>query len=92
MFPNAARAHGWRRYSTILRFSATGNVTLDGGLGDWTAADRIDISLGAAGYEIYGRVTGENYVIALKAPFAIGANTTAWLNTDRNAADDRGDR
>ena len=63
-----------------------GSITLDGSLGDWTAADRIDTSLGVAGYEVYGRLTGDNYVIALKAPGAIGGNTTAWLNTDRNAA------
>ncbi|MFM1815781.1 MAG: hypothetical protein RLZ98_2476, partial [Pseudomonadota bacterium] len=63
-----------------------GSITLDGSLSEWTTADRLDSSLGVAGYEIYGRITGDNYVIALKAPEAIGANTTAWLNTDINAA------
>ncbi len=63
-----------------------GNATLDGSLSEWSAADRIDASLGVAGYEIYGRVTGDNYVVALKSATAIGANTTAWLNTDRDAA------
>ncbi len=62
-----------------------GSITLDGNLGDWTSADRIDTSLGLAGYEIYGKLTADNYVMALRAPGAIGANTTAWLNTDRNA-------
>ena len=63
-----------------------GNVVLDGGLSDWTAADRIDTTFGVAGYEVYGRITADNYVIALKAPVAIGTNTTAWLNTDLDAA------
>lgn len=61
-----------------------GSVTLDGALAEWTAADRIDATLGLSGYEIYGKVTGDNYVIALKSEIAIGANTTAWLNTDQN--------
>lgn len=63
-----------------------GNVVLDGGLTEWSAADRIDASLGVAGYEVYARITVDNYVIALKSPTAIGVNTTVWLNTDRNAA------
>jgi Ca2+-binding RTX toxin-like protein len=63
-----------------------GSVVLDGSLADWTAADRIDASFGTAGYEIYSKVTADNYVIALKSAQTIGANTTIWLNTDRNAA------
>jgi len=63
-----------------------GDVTLDGDLTDWTQAQRIDSTLGVAGYELYGKVTADNYVIAIKAPTAIGANTTAWLNTDQDAA------
>ena len=62
-----------------------GNVVLDGSLAEWTVADRIDTTLGVAGYEVYGRITADNYVIALKAPGAIGVNSTVWLNTDRNA-------
>ena len=66
--------------------TTVGSVVLDGSLSEWTGADRIDTTLGVPGYEIYGRVTADNYVFALKSAVAIGANTTAWLNTDRNAA------
>ncbi len=65
-----------------------GSVTLDGSLAaDWTASDRIDTAAPVAGYEVYGKVTGDHYVFAIKSTngTAIGANTTAWLNTDRNA-------
>jgi serralysin len=61
-----------------------GSLTLDGSLTDWTTADRIDKSLGIPGYEVYGKASGDSFVFALKAPAAIGANTTAWLNTDGN--------
>ncbi len=59
-------------------------LTIDGKLDDWTAADRIDRGL-PAGYAIYARSNGTDMAFALKAPVAIGANTTAWLNTDRDA-------
>ena len=59
-------------------------VILDGNLNDWTAADRIDRGLGE-GYAIYARADGADFVFAMTAPTAIGTNTTAWLNTDRNA-------
>ena len=64
-----------------------GNVTLDGSLSDWTASQRIDTVAPTAGYEVYGRTAGDSYVFAIKAPggVSIGANTTAWLNTDQNA-------
>jgi Ca2+-binding RTX toxin-like protein len=60
-------------------------VVLDGNLNDWTAQDRIDRGLGD-GYAIYARSDGDAFAFAMKAPAVIGANTTAWLNTDRNAA------
>lgn len=63
-----------------------GSITLDGNLADWTAADQIDKTLSPSGYDIYAKTTGGSYVFALKAPGAIGAGTTAWLNTDQNAA------
>lgn len=66
--------------------AVVGTVTLDGVLSEWTAANRIDTALGAVGYEIYARVDGDAYIFAMKAPILIGANTTAWLNTDLNAA------
>ena len=63
-----------------------GAVTLDGALGDWTAANRIDGVAPVAEYEVYGRTSGDSYVYAIKAPVgtSIGANTTLWLNTDQN--------
>ncbi len=64
-----------------------GSFTLDGVLSDWTAANRLDTAAtGTAGYELYGAVTNNTFVIAIQAPGAIGATTTAWLNTDQNAA------
>jgi Ca2+-binding RTX toxin-like protein len=67
--------------------AAFGSVALDGALGDWTAADRLDTAAsGVAGYELYGKFTGDAYVFAVKAPGPIGANTTFWLNTDQNLA------
>ncbi|WP_082467309.1 cadherin domain-containing protein [Sphingomonas sp. Leaf25] len=59
-------------------------ITLDGNLNDWNQADRIDRGLGE-GYAIYAKSDGDAFAFALKAPGVIGANTTAWLNTDRNA-------
>jgi Ca2+-binding RTX toxin-like protein/peptidoglycan/xylan/chitin deacetylase (PgdA/CDA1 family) len=74
--------------STPVEFAATvGTVTLDGSLAEWTAADRLDSAAsGAAGYELYGKFTGNAYVFALKSAVAIGADTTVWLNTDQNKA------
>ena len=63
-----------------------GTLTLDGSLTDWTAADRLTVTgTTAAGYELYSRLTGGNLTFALKAPVAIGATTTVWLDTDRSA-------
>src|SRR3712207_4217471 len=63
-----------------------GSITLDGSLTDWAANDQIDKILSVGGYDIYAKATGASYVFAVKAPVAIGANTTMWLNTDRNAS------
>ena len=65
-----------------------GSQTLDGALTDWTAASRIDGSSPVTGFEVFGKSTGDHYVFALKAPAGttVGANTTFWLNTDRNVA------
>ncbi|MFC3174632.1 M10 family metallopeptidase C-terminal domain-containing protein [Novosphingobium bradum] len=61
-------------------------ITLNGSLDDWLASQRIDSGL-PAGYEIYGTTDANNFIFAIKvpSPTAIGANTTVWLNTDRNA-------
>jgi serralysin len=65
-----------------------GDITLDGSLSDWSPQYRIDGVAPVDGWEAYGRVSGDSYVFALKAPAGttIGPNTTAWLNTDQNAA------
>lgn len=60
-------------------------MVVDGNLLDWSAADRIDTGL-ASGYSVYAKADGDAFVFALTSPTAISANTTAWLNTDRNAA------
>lgn len=65
--------------------ATTTSIILDGDLSDWRAADRIDSGLGD-GYSIHARSDGADFVFAMTAPMAIEANTTAWLNTDRNAA------
>jgi peptidoglycan/xylan/chitin deacetylase (PgdA/CDA1 family) len=63
-----------------------GNITLDGALTDWTATDRLDIlpGSGQAGYEVYGKNTVDGYAFAIKSAVNIGANTTIWLDTDKN--------
>ncbi len=74
--------------SAPVEFAATyGTVTLDGALGEWTAADRLDTAAsGAAGYALYGKFTGDAYVFAISSAVAIGAGTTVWLNTDQSKA------
>ncbi|CAN7360536.1 M10 family metallopeptidase C-terminal domain-containing protein [Devosia sp. LjRoot3] len=59
----------------------------DGLLTEWTAAQRLDTGAGVvAGYELYGTVSEDKFVFALKSAVAIGQNTTFWLNTDANVA------
>lgn len=72
-------------------------ITIDGGITDWTAVDRIDTSAGftVAGYELSGRYESGAYKFLLRAvpqtgtpatpATTIGPNTTIWLNTDQNA-------
>lgn len=68
-----------------------GNITIDGGLSDWTNRDRLDLvpGTGVSGYEVYGKYAGNAYVLAIKSASSssdpIGANTTIWLDTDQNA-------
>lgn len=68
-----------------------GNITVDGGLSDWTTRDRLDLvpGTGVSGYEVYGKYAGNAYVLAIKSASSssepIGANTTVWLDTDQNA-------
>jgi serralysin len=71
-----------------VELSATyGNITIDGNASDWTAADRLETpGTTLPGYEIYAKYAGDNYIFAVKSDSnPIGAGTTFWLNTDRNA-------
>ncbi|GJE44810.1 DUF4214 domain-containing protein [Methylobacterium soli] len=61
--------------------------TIDGSLTDWTSADRLDLpGLSRPGLALYGTYEAGQYVFGLSTGTAIGAGTTFWLNTDRNAA------
>lgn len=61
--------------------------THDGLLTEWTAADRLETPLTAtAGYELYGKYAGGDFVFALKSDVVIGPNTTFWFNTDNDAS------
>ncbi len=75
---------------TALELNTTyGNITLDGNLADWTSNDRLDFlpGTGQPGYEVYGKLTGDAYVFAIKSDgTAIGSGTTVWLNTDRDTS------
>ena len=78
--------HRGKSVAVEFAASAAGSITLDGSLADWTPADQIDRSLSVSGYDLYAKQSGGYYVFALKAPVAVGASSTAWLNTDQNAA------
>src|SRR5690349_19761551 len=59
--------------------------TIDGDLTDWTSADRLNaLGTTATGYDLYSTFSDGNLVFALKAPIAIGASTTIWLDSDRS--------
>ncbi len=61
--------------------------TFDGLLTEWTAEQRLEAEgTGVDGYELYGRVDADDFVVALKSAVPIGPNTTFWINTDSNAA------
>ncbi|MBJ6123250.1 M10 family metallopeptidase C-terminal domain-containing protein [Sphingomonas mollis] len=61
-------------------------IRIDGTLDEWIEDDRIDGAAPVSGYRVYGTSDTSTYSIALTSPTAIGANTTIWLNTDRNAS------
>lgn len=58
----------------------------DGLLTEWTAAQRIDGAAAVPGYELYGAVQNDSFVFGVRSAVAIGAETTFWLNTDKDAA------
>ncbi|MEO5597142.1 MAG: M10 family metallopeptidase C-terminal domain-containing protein [Novosphingobium sp.] len=59
------------------------NIILDGLLGDWAPSELIG---SVSGYQVFAKADATDYIFALAAPTAIGANTTVWLNTDLNEA------
>ena len=63
---------------------AVGAVTLNGNLSEWTAAQQMDTAFTVPGYDLYSRIEAGHLVFALHGPGAVGAHTTAWLNTDAN--------
>ena len=65
-----------------------GGKTLDGSLAEWAASTRLDsAATGAAGYALHGDLQAGTYTFAIASDAVqIGANTTIWLDTDRNGA------
>jgi len=63
--------------------AVVGTVTVDGALGEWQAATRLDdATTGVAGYALYGDLQADTFLLALDSAAPIGAGTTFWLNTD----------
>ncbi|AZQ68890.1 hypothetical protein EF888_18210 [Silicimonas algicola] len=65
-----------------------GAVTLDGSTAEWAANTQLYTrSTGGVDYTVNGTYGAGAFLIALEAEtLEIGADTTIWLNTDRNAA------
>jgi serralysin len=64
-------------------------MVIDGLLDDWSEADRLDTAqTGNPAWQVYGKVADGQFYFALRSlnGVAIGAGTTFWLNTDRNAS------
>jgi len=63
-------------------------ITLDGQLTDWTNIDRLDFGMtGLNGSKVYGRFVDGTYHFAIESStVSIGADSTMWLNTDKNTA------
>jgi Ca2+-binding RTX toxin-like protein/peptidoglycan/xylan/chitin deacetylase (PgdA/CDA1 family) len=61
-------------------------ITLDGQLPDWTNVDRLDFGVtGLNGSKVYGRFVNGIFHFAIESStVSIGANSTMWLNTDKN--------
>lgn len=68
--------------------AAAREFALDGGLAEWTQADRLDSepALAVPGQELYGyhNAAAGKYHFALRSTGSIGPTTTFWLNTDRS--------
>ena len=66
-----------------------GAITLDGSLGDWSSAQRIDTAAPSPAMDIYGRIDGGSMIFALhlnSGDFRSASYTTLWLDTDFNRA------
>jgi hypothetical protein len=73
--------------ATFTPKTTYGNINLDGSLADWSSVNRLDSlsSQQVAGYSVFGKNTADGYVLAIDATQdTIGANSTIWLNTDRD--------
>lgn len=60
-------------------------IVFNGALDDWINSERFLGDL-PEGYRVFARAEGDSYIFAIESPVAIGANTTIWLNTDRDAS------
>jgi hypothetical protein len=58
---------------------------IDGAFDDWSVSDRIDDG-SRPGYQVSATTDGDNFYFTISAAQVIGANTTVWLNTDRNGS------
>ena len=66
-----------------------GAVALDGNLGEWTQAQRINSAAPNPAMDVYGRIDGGNMIFALhlnSGDFKSASYTTLWLDTDFNRA------
>jgi hypothetical protein len=59
-------------------------ITVDGSLSEWTTSDQINFGDGTD-YIIFARAEDGMFYFGIGGPLAIGADTTAWFNTDRDA-------
>jgi hypothetical protein len=60
-------------------------ILLNGDLSDWDVSERIDRG-DVPRYNILANAQDDMFYFAISAPVAVGANTTVWFNTDRDAA------
>jgi len=76
-----------------IGFAGTyGDITIDGDLSEWKITDRVNIPKNVPPtlandkilYARYSDTPEPTYIFALKSPVEIGADTTFWLNTDKN--------
>jgi uncharacterized protein (TIGR01370 family) len=72
-----------------IAVATIGAISLDGNLGEWTQAQRIDSAAPNPTMDVYGRIDGGNMIFALhlnSGDFRSASYTTLWLDTDFNRA------